>query len=75
MRWRVFEAGARERGEGAFKHAFFSVPSYEIMFTYRAIPYHEERPSKNQGRLMHMKSLTTLDRDEDGIWVAECPRI
>ena len=25
--------------------------------------------------LEFMKFLTTLDRDEDGIWVAECPSI
>jgi len=23
----------------------------------------------------HMKFVTTLDRDEDGVWVAECPSI
>ncbi len=24
---------------------------------------------------MHMKFLTTLERDEDGIWIAQCPSI
>ncbi len=23
----------------------------------------------------HMKCLTTLERDEDGVWIAECPSI
>jgi predicted RNase H-like HicB family nuclease len=23
----------------------------------------------------HMKFLTTLERDEDGVWIAECPSI
>ncbi len=26
-------------------------------------------------KLMPMKFLTTLERDEDGVWVAECPSI
>jgi predicted RNase H-like HicB family nuclease len=26
-------------------------------------------------KLIHMKFLTTLDRDEDGVWIAECPSI
>jgi predicted RNase H-like HicB family nuclease len=26
-------------------------------------------------KLKHMKFLTTLDRDEDGVWIAECPSI
>ena len=25
--------------------------------------------------LTHMKFLTTLERDEDGVWIAECPSI
>ncbi len=24
---------------------------------------------------MHMKFMTTLERDEDGIWIVECPSI
>ena len=24
---------------------------------------------------MHIKIITTLDRDEDGVWIAECPSI
>ena len=24
---------------------------------------------------MQMKFMTTLDRDEDGVWIAECPSI
>ena len=24
---------------------------------------------------MHMKFMATLERDEDGVWVAECPSI
>ena len=26
-------------------------------------------------KLMPMKFLTTLERDEDGVWIAECPSI
>jgi len=25
--------------------------------------------------ISHMKFLTTLERDEDGVWIAECPSI
>ena len=28
-----------------------------------------------QGKLLLMKFMTTLERDEDGVWVAECPSI
>jgi predicted RNase H-like HicB family nuclease len=26
-------------------------------------------------KLVNMKFLTTLERDEDGVWIAECPSI
>lgn len=26
-------------------------------------------------KLIYMKFLTTLERDEDGVWIAECPSI
>ena len=32
------------------------------------------RPGK-EGKLFCMKFVTTLDRDEDGVWIAECPSI
>ena len=28
-----------------------------------------------KGRVADMRFVTTLDRDEDGVWVAECPSI
>lgn len=27
------------------------------------------------GKLVTMKFIATLDRDEDGVWIAECPSI
>jgi len=30
---------------------------------------------KNEGNVARMKFVTTLDRDEDGVWIAECPSI
>lgn len=30
---------------------------------------------EKKGYSVHMKFLTTLARDEDGVWVAECPSI
>jgi predicted RNase H-like HicB family nuclease len=31
--------------------------------------------SQESGKLMKMKFVTTLDRDEDGVWIAECPSV
>ena len=30
---------------------------------------------RKEGRLNAMKFVTTLERDEDGVWIAECPSI
>ena len=30
---------------------------------------------ENKGRFTIMKFVATLDRDEDGVWIAECPSI
>jgi predicted RNase H-like HicB family nuclease len=30
---------------------------------------------KIASKVMHMNFTVTLDRDEDGVWVAECPSI
>lgn len=30
---------------------------------------------RESGNLMLMKFIATLDRDEDGVWIAECPSI
>jgi predicted RNase H-like HicB family nuclease len=32
-------------------------------------------PTVEEGRRTAMKFLVTVDRDEDGVWVAECPAI
>jgi predicted RNase H-like HicB family nuclease len=33
-------------------------------------------PNTNkEDKVMGMKFLTTLERDEDGVWIAECPSI
>jgi hypothetical protein len=29
----------------------------------------------SKGKVTRMKFLTTLERDKDGVWVAECPSI
>jgi predicted RNase H-like HicB family nuclease len=31
--------------------------------------------SEKRGNIVFMKFVTTLDRDEDGVWIAECPSI
>ena len=31
--------------------------------------------TRKEGKVKPMKFVTTLDRDEDGIWIAECPSI
>lgn len=30
---------------------------------------------RRDSRVTHMKFVTTLERDEDGVWIAECPSI
>jgi predicted RNase H-like HicB family nuclease len=30
---------------------------------------------ENGGNVARMKFVTTLDRDEDGVWISECPSI
>jgi len=39
-------------------------------YFFRVFPNHE-----NGGSVARMKFVTTLDRDEDGVWIAECPSI
>ncbi len=31
--------------------------------------------AKQRGKIMPMKFMVTVDRDEDGVWVVECPAI
>ena len=57
--------------DGSFKHV---LPSLRQCLASWKETTDFPNPGK-LGKIVSMKFVTTLERDEDGVWVAECPSI
>ena len=63
--------GIESQNPGGPQPGFFPVPP---IFSSARFFWAFPNPKK-QTNLASMKFVTTLDRDEDGVWIAECPSI
>lgn len=71
--WKGLQGVARERSGGNSCNGGSNEPPLSDYLHWSATADFPSAPMK--GSVADMRFVTTLDRDEDGVWVAECPAI